>query len=210
MQPRTHYDDIAGLPLSQLIALSRDGDAQERVWSAWALGVRAGQEYREALLSAFIDEHDEGVRRHLLIVLVGLGEQQTLRHATARASSPLVRATATALLARCSEPNDATNYDLIVGRSIDPAWHVRYAVADALRTDAPVAVVRAVAGLLFDPDAVVQARMHKRIGAGDFSPEPFAAALAVLRRANEARPSRVTTPSASTALVRLRAPLRLL
>ena len=210
MSRYTDYREVARLSQDAVVALSRTGDAQERVWAAWALGVRGGQEHRATLRESFVHDPDEGVRRHVLIVLVGLGEQETLRQTVARDGNPYVRATATCLLARQTEPTDAVGYDLLVARSIDLSWVVRYAVADATRGDAPEAVVRAIAGLLFDPDELVGARMRERVESDELPRAPFEAALAVLRRAERVTLPQTNASEPTQALLRLRQPLRLL
>ncbi len=81
-------------------------------------------------------------------------------------------------------------------------------VADALRVDAPEVVVRAVAGLLFDPDENVRWAMRRRVDRGDFPREPFDAALAVLQHLERTRP-RVASRPDQVALEPYRPPLRL-
>ena len=202
------FEQVARLSPREAGALLRGGDAQERVWASWVIAAAYGEAAAEGLRVALAGEADAGVRRHLLVVLAGLGATRIVASHAAKDSDADVRATAARYLARLAEPDDAAEYDLLVARTIDLAPAVRYAVADALRVDAPDAVVRAVAGLLFDPDVEVRWAMRRRLDRGDFPREPFDAALAVLRRLERERPT-VDIRSDRVALMRYRPPLRL-
>jgi hypothetical protein len=142
------------------------------------------------------------------VVLAGLGAVRVVAESAARDMDADVRATASRYLARLVEPDDHGEYDLLVARTIDLAPEVRIAVADALRVDAPPSVVRAAAGLLFDPDPEVREAMCRRVDAGDFPRAPFEAALAVLQRIASSEPSPDPGPRGG-ALVKYRPPMRL-
>ena len=203
------FEQVARLDEVQLSRLLADGDPQERVWAGWALATRADSQSRDRLRDAFASDAHPGVRRHHLVVLVSLGEHELVATTAARDRDAHVRATATRYLSRLAEPDHHGAYDLIVARTLDLEWCVRFEVADALRIDAPEAVVRAVAGLLFDPDPDVRWAMRRRLQRGDFASEPFEAALEVLRRMDALvdDPHAVGPPSSERALVLYR-PLR--
>jgi hypothetical protein len=207
------FEQVARLSAPEAGKLLRDGDAQERVWASWVIARAYGARGRagaavQALEVAVAGEPDAGVRRHLLVVLAGLGATRTVAIHAAKDVDADVRATAARYLARLAEPDDAAEYDLLVARTIDLAAVVRYAVADALRVDAPDAVVRVVAGLLFDPDSDVRWAMRRRLDRHDFAREPFDAALGVLRRLERTRPT-LDVRSDRVALQRYRPPLHL-
>ncbi len=202
------WDAVAGLSPPEASALLQRGDAQERVWAAWRIAGAYGARAIDGLVVALAAERDAGVRRHLLVVLAGLGAVRVVADSAARDADADVRATASRYLARLVGPEDHGAYDLLVARTIDIAPEVRIAVADALRVDAPPGVVRAAAGLLFDPDPDVREAMRRRVDAGDFPREPFEAALAVLQRVESAPPSPEPS-SRGGALVKYRPPLRL-
>jgi hypothetical protein len=66
----------------ELRRLLRDGDPQERVWSAWALAMALGSAFVSELRSAYANESDIGVRRHWLVVLAGYGCRELVADAT--------------------------------------------------------------------------------------------------------------------------------
>lgn len=202
------YEQVARLSAREASALVSRGDAQERVWASWVVAARYGAEAIDGLVVALAGEADAGVRRHVLVVLAGLGAVGVVADAAARDADADVRATASRYLARLVEPGHHAEYDLLVARTIDLAPEVRFAVAVALRTDAPPGVVRAAAGLLFDPDPDVREAMRQRVDRGDFPRAPFEAALAVLQRVERSRPSAPEGPRGG-ALVKYRPPLRL-
>jgi hypothetical protein len=202
------YEQVARLSAREASAVLSRGDAQERVWASWVVAAAYGERAIDGLVVALAGEPDAGVRRHLLVVLAGLAALRVVAEAAARDADADVRATASRYLARLVEPDLHAEYDLLVARTIDLAPEVRLAVADALRTDAPPGVVRAAAGLLFDPDPDVREGMRHRVDRGDFPRAPFEAALAVLRRM-ERRPTSPSPGSNRRALVKYRPPLRL-
>ena len=92
------YEEVAGLASDQLRTIARVGDAQERVWAAWALGMRLGQHYN-ALEAADV-EPAPGVRRHLIVMLAGFGESPIIKAFAEHDPDERVRATALVNLLR--------------------------------------------------------------------------------------------------------------
>src|SRR5688572_19639875 len=158
------------------------GDAQERVWATWLLAQRDAGMAVDRIGVAFEHEREVGVRRHMLVVLAGLGRRDVVRHTAAHEPAPLLRAEAARYLARLSEPSDVDAHEVLGARAIDIAPHVRAAIADATRADAPRGMVERVVGLLFDPDPDVRAVARDRFERGDFPRAPVADALAALDR----------------------------
>jgi hypothetical protein len=213
-------DDVLRSSTVVVEDLLREGDVQERVWAAWALGMREPARGGRVLEITLAHEMDAGVRRHLLVVLAGVGRNACIAQAASRDADADVRATATRLLARLAEPEDAGAYDLICARTIDIAWQVRCAVADAVRADILAipgpqqrphqrAVVRRLVGMAFDPDPEVRAIVRARIEAGELPSARTKDILTVLDRLREAPSPKHTDVPNVRALVRKRPPLRL-
>ncbi|MBL8945374.1 MAG: hypothetical protein JNK45_19575 [Myxococcales bacterium] len=194
-------DDVAAAPRHVVLRLLQEGDAPQRVWAAWVLAMRGGVAAMPRLRRMFDEDDDIGVRRHLLVVLVGLGERALLGTVAGGDRSPLLRGEGTRYLARLAEPDDLGTYDLVLSRVLDIAWSVRATVAAELRSDAPPDVARAAMGLLFDPDLDVRRVLVERIERGDFPRGPVQEHLAVLVRA--ARPSERRADPRVRALVRV-------
>jgi hypothetical protein len=205
----TCFEDVARLSLAEAGQVLRGADANARVWAAWFLGQALGQDAVEGLELALEAESKPGVQRHLLVVLCGLGAHGVLGQRAARDPDAYVRATATRYLARVVEPDDLGAYDLLAARMLDVAAVVRANLADALRRDAPLEVIKLAAGFLFDPDTGVREVFWARIDGGDFDREPFATAIEVLESAVVVEPSQPTRPSQVTALACRRTPLTL-
>ena len=146
--PYESWDAVAGLSPPEASALLQRGDAQERVWAAWRIAAAYGARAIDGLVVALAGEGDAGVRRHLLVVLAGLGALSVVADAAARDADAHVRATATRYLARLVGPDDHAEYDLLVARAIDLVRAERRlstAVQNAIAT--PKTTVGAVSGL---------------------------------------------------------------
>lgn len=88
------FDDGLALEPQALRALLLGGNAQERVWAAWALGLRLGGAFTTEATAQSRREPDPGVRRHLVVLLAGLQEGTAIRTIAANDPDPYVRATA--------------------------------------------------------------------------------------------------------------------
>jgi hypothetical protein len=77
--PYRTYDQVSRLNTDTQRQLLQHGDAVERVWAAWALGVTLGTQSMPDLRISLQESQEPGTRRHLLVVLAGLGEQNVLR-----------------------------------------------------------------------------------------------------------------------------------
>jgi len=100
------YTDVARLDSTTQRHLLQHGDAVERVWAAWALGTALGAQSVPDLLSSLQDSPAPGTRRHLLIVLAGLGERHVLRIFAHDDPDDYVRATACQYLLRIRQHTD--------------------------------------------------------------------------------------------------------
>lgn len=75
------------------------GAPQERVRAAWSLAMQLGADALGPLRDRIDHEPSAGARRHLLVVLAGLGERDVLRALAEHDRDPRVRATALAYVA---------------------------------------------------------------------------------------------------------------
>jgi hypothetical protein len=98
-----NYEEIAQLNTPEQRHILQTGDAVERVWAAWALGMTLGAQTLPQLLLSLDKSPDPGTRRHLLVVLAGLGEQEVLRVLAEGDPDPYVRATACQYLIRTGD-----------------------------------------------------------------------------------------------------------
>ena len=64
------YEDVLTCTRRQAHALLTDGDAQQRVWAAWAIAAREPEVASTLLMQAFAREADLGVRRRRVRALV--------------------------------------------------------------------------------------------------------------------------------------------
>lgn len=184
-----------------------EGDAQERVWANWVLGMRLGSAGAELFEARYAEEPDLGVKRHLLVVLAGFGRVAFVGSRAAKEADADSRATATAMLARIVDVEDDEHYDVLLSRTLDLAWQVRHAVASTISSKAPPWVMEAVSGLLSDPDSLVREALRVRIEDGEFDRRSFERTLAWLDASVSSRRAEVQRlPSPSTALVRYRRP----
>ena len=71
------FRDLSSLSPPALRALLNSGDGRERIWAAWEIALRAGGGSAPALSTE--GQPDPGVRSHLVVILAGLGETETLR-----------------------------------------------------------------------------------------------------------------------------------
>jgi hypothetical protein len=64
--PHRSYEEIASLNADAQRQLLQHGDAAERVWAAWAMGVTLGRASTPELLISLRESPAAGTRRHLL------------------------------------------------------------------------------------------------------------------------------------------------
>jgi len=95
-----NFAAVAALSLEEQRSLLEGGDSPERLWSAWAIALRLGQDALPLLLPMEESDVSEGLRRQLLVVLAGMGERRLLRTIADSEPSPSVQATASMLYLR--------------------------------------------------------------------------------------------------------------
>jgi len=147
------FREVIELDDGSLRSLLTSGEAPERVWAAWALGLRRFGE----LPAITRHEPSPGVRRHLVIVLLGLGERDAVAAMLANDPDPYVRASACLHLARVVARDDDSLVDLLVSRAgLDSSALVRVALAQGASADSPKRIEDALATMLEDGDREVR------------------------------------------------------
>lgn len=130
------YHQVERLPEDQLAALLREGDATERVWAAWALGMRLSDQVGGTVQSAMSREPNPGVRRLFIIILAGAGRRDVLGALAEGDPSGAVRATALQYLARLTSPKDDTAVSFLLQRlRTEPCVEARLRLLENLPPD---------------------------------------------------------------------------
>jgi hypothetical protein len=146
------FAEVDRLDADELNALLVEGEPPERVWAAWALGLRHHEGFARELRATAAEEPEPGVRRHLIVILAGAGESRSLLTLAAHDPDERVRATALQYLARLARPNDDAANDLLARTlSEGPALSQLGCIA-GLRPDARPELWRAAADCISSPD----------------------------------------------------------
>ena len=98
--PRESYEAVSALAEAEQRNLVRHGDAQERVWAAWALGLRLADSSGDAFLDGLRQEPPSGTRMHLAALLAGAGESKAVEILAEHDPATQVRATAAQYLVK--------------------------------------------------------------------------------------------------------------
>lgn len=140
-QRHASFADVARLTADAWQQLLVAGHGVERIWAAWALGMRHAGRFSGQLRETLAREPDPGVRRHIAVVLAGLGERIPLMVLAELDPDERVRATACQYVVRLAAPDDEAGYQVIV-RALDEkrSKSVCLAIIYELGRDAPAAV----------------------------------------------------------------------
>ena len=144
---------VAGLPDHLVRDLLGRGDPIEKVWAAWTLALRA--DGAAAVRAAATTAPEPGVRRHMIVVLVGLGEIDAAVALSRSDPEPAVRATACRYLVRLAPARPELREPGLAGLS-DPSPHVREAVVEELGPYAPTPAISTALALAEDPSTDVR------------------------------------------------------
>lgn len=151
------FSDTARLSDDALRARFRSGDPQERVWCAWALGLRIQERATPLLVQTARADEDPGVRRHCVIMLAGAGELDLVAAIAAHDADEHVRATALQYVVRLLEEEPDALYAFVEDRlRLDGSAWVRAAAIQHLPEATPASVRTQVARHIDDADAVVR------------------------------------------------------
>lgn len=150
-------DDVAALTTEALRALLHTGLPGERLRAAWQLGLRLGADGADTIAAGTRGELHPGVRRHLVVVLAGLGERHAVWAMAAGDPAAEVRAVACQCLAMSAVPGDDTPWATLIDRlANDASASVRRACAAFLPDEVPGAVRSAIVGAGGDQDLEVR------------------------------------------------------
>lgn len=148
---------MVAAPLTVQFELLYRGDAQERVWAAWSLGLALGSRALASLVYTVRNDPDPGVRRHVVVMMAGFGRRDVLDQIATEESDDRVRAVAWAQLATLAMPKDVALYDRLGWCLHREVPRVRVAVVMRLRNDAPVFVKDCLLRLASDSHSDVRA-----------------------------------------------------
>jgi hypothetical protein len=137
------FADVDRLGAKELTALLTGGEPPERVWAAWALGLRHHEGFARDLRATAAEEPDPGVRRHLLVILAGAGESRSVLTLAGHDPDERVRATALQYLARLARPDDDETNALLVRTLAEGPPLLQLGCVAGLRPDARPALWRA-------------------------------------------------------------------
>jgi hypothetical protein len=94
------FEEVSELSETRVLELLETGDQTERVWAAWALGMRLAGDSRADLSERLDGEPTRGVRQHLAVVLAGLDAVEPIAAIAVNDPSIEVRITAARLCTR--------------------------------------------------------------------------------------------------------------
>jgi hypothetical protein len=146
------FSDVERLDADALKTLLIAGEPPERVWAAWALGLRHHQAFARELRATAAEEPHAGVRRHLVVVLAGAGERQSVLTMAAHDPDERVRATALQYVARLAQPKDDDANDLLARTMAEGTPLLRLGCIAGLRPDARPGLWNAVDSCVASPD----------------------------------------------------------
>jgi len=163
------FQDGLNLEPQTLRALLVEGDAQERVWAAWALGLKVGRGFTSEATARSRREPDPGVRRHLVVLLAGLGEGVAVRVMAACDPDAYVRATAYRYLLQLFGSDAVAS--IVSAATGDPSDIVREEAARMLEGRWPASQQHALISLLDDEKVGVRQAATDRLAEGTLPSE---------------------------------------
>jgi len=155
--PLTDFSQTRVLGEAALRECFAHGDAQERVWCAWALGLRMQAGLLPLIIHQARADEDPGVRRHCVIMLAGAGELDLLAAIASHDGDEHVRATALQYVALLLEDQPAALFSFVEDRlRLDTSTWVRAAAIQNLPNATPMTLQDLVLGHLDDADMAVR------------------------------------------------------
>lgn len=155
------FSQVQQQPTTAVLELAAAGDPRERVWAAWAIGLRAPQAHDWIAERARLDP-EPGVRRHLAVMLAGYRRREDL-WSLAMDADARVRSTALHWLCRISAVDDVVAWDRIMPRLVSEPAEIRAAIIRGLPRALPSSVERRWPAMLDDPSRDVRAAVLARI-----------------------------------------------
>ena len=130
------YDAVRVLDESTLRGLLAGGDRAERIWAAWALAAILSRQAAPDILADGDISRSAGNRRHLLVILAGLGERRVIRVMAEGDPNALVRASGCQYLLRTWQPGDTETAEFLkFCLFADPASEVRDEILKSAQLD---------------------------------------------------------------------------
>lgn len=158
------YEAVRDLDEATLRHLLADGDRVERVWAAWSLAAILGRRAAPGMLADGDIGRSAGARRHLLVILAGLGERVVIRVMAEGDPSPMVRASGCQYLLQTWEPGDAeTGRFLRFCLFSDPSSEVRDEILKGAAFDRLELGLAELVELANDRSAEVRSRVMARL-----------------------------------------------
>jgi hypothetical protein len=153
------YGELLELPLDELRTIAGgNGDAAERLWAAWALGMRHDGSAVQVARDRARRDPAPGVRANMAILLVSHGERSAAATLAKHDPEPLVRASACRSLARVVSAGDDALIDLLVAAlGTERSPDVRAAIIDGASAGPPPPLREAIARRLNDEEEEVRA-----------------------------------------------------
>lgn len=137
-----------------------EGAAPDRVRAAWDLALRLGGEAIGPLRDQLGREPSPGARRHVVVVLAGLGEREAVRVIAEHDADALVRATASRYVVLTSD-DDETRW--LAGRiATDPTAELAQVALELVGDAPPPHLAHALDGLLTHPSYDVRLALVER------------------------------------------------
>jgi hypothetical protein len=172
------YQDVARQPLHRRRELLVAGDSPERVWAAWSLALDTGRRAAPWIVDSLKRWPEGGVRRHLVVVLAGLGERGVVRTLAAFDPDDQVRATAWQHFLGTAPSFDPTLAGFVDARLLaDPSPAVRERILRSLRPGLGGVTLNRLASLAADAQEAVRraalAQIELRHPADEFFPQPL-------------------------------------
>ena len=166
------FESVARLDTAAQKALLQHGDSVERVWAAWALGLKFGSQIIPDLQMSLQTSPSSGTRRQFVVILTGLGDRFTVEDLARYDPDEFVRATACQYLFKTAQPGERRLASLLLERmSLDPSPLVRLAVLQNRRKGLPPLRTQHLRALEHDADPDVRgaAARIKSSGSQGFS-----------------------------------------
>lgn len=154
MSPVERFEEVRALDERALRSLLATGDALERTWAVWALGLRAAD--GAATIAAHAPgEPSPGVRRALAVVLASHGESDLVVALARHDPDVYVRATALGLLFAPAAAGRVP-WSIVIDAFDHDGAPVRAALLPRIDATAPAGLRARIAPALADPDADVR------------------------------------------------------
>lgn len=151
------YQEVSHLKPDTLRLLLINGDATERLWAVWSLGLALGTDSFPGLKIHLHEEPEPGIRRHLLVMFAGEGNQEILRVFAQDDPDAFVRARACQYLIRINLKADKAIYHFIKTRlHSDTSSIVKRIILTEMANNSHVLQLEDLANLVNDEDFQVR------------------------------------------------------